>query len=195
MHWPDAASSTDTSVKLLLRRLVHEHCLTQLAQQATCESVLLDLIFVSSSLESSRVVDLPPIVGCDHSAQQLLIYSNLESVKSKLRNVVNYERLVSLLSQIVWAGVFAGCSTTENVASCFTALLMSAIQTSSTVKPFHKRAALPKHIVQPIRRKKRRDLRSKEWVTLLLLNKSIVMRKLQFGIITEIKNNGLKGLS
>ena len=106
MHWPVAASSTDTSVELLLRRLVHEHYLTQLAQQPTRKSVILDLILVSSSLESSRVVDLPPIVGCDHSAQQLLIYSNLESVKSKLRNVVNYEYLISLLSQIVSAEVF-----------------------------------------------------------------------------------------
>ena len=97
----NAASSTDTPIELLLHRLVHEHCLTQLAQQPTCESALLDLIFMSSSLELSQVVHLPLIAGCNHSAQQLLIYSNLENVKSKQRNVVNYEHLVSLLSQIV----------------------------------------------------------------------------------------------
>ena len=186
MHWSDAASSTDTSVELLLHRLVHEHHLTRLAQQPIRELALLDLIFVSLSLESSQVVDLPPIADCNHCAQQLLIYSSLKSVKSKLRNFVNYERLVSLLSQIVWAEVFAGCSTTNNYASCFTSVLISAIQTSSTIKPVHKRAALPKHTVQLIKQKKRLWLKAKRVGDFTALK--LVRRDVQAAIQHHHKN-------
>ena len=45
--------------------------------------------------------------------------------------------------------------------SCFTSVHISAIQTSSTIKPVHKRAVLPKNIVQLIRWKKRQWLKAK----------------------------------
>ena len=55
----------------------------------------------------------------------------------------------------MWNKVFASFITTDDYADSFTAALLSAIKAFTSSKPVYKREALPKHIVQLIRLKKR----------------------------------------
>ena len=155
MDWHTGTLTSDTSVESLIRQFVCEHSLTQLAQQPTRGSALLDLVFISSRLSVSSIDELPPVAGPDHNAQLLSVRATLSSVGKATRKFFDYQHLSSLLSHNMWNKVFASCITTDDYANSFTAALLSAIKASTFCKPVYKREALPKHIVQLIRLKKR----------------------------------------
>ena len=68
MTWHDTIRSLDISIELHLRCFVNEHSLAQIVLQPSHHNALINLIFVSPSLESSFVTDLPPIASSDHNA-------------------------------------------------------------------------------------------------------------------------------
>ena len=155
MDWHTGTLASDTPVESLIRQFACEHSLTQLAQQPTRGSALLDLVFISSRLSVSFIDELSPVAGSDHNAQLLSMRATLSSVGKATREFVDYQHLSSLLSHNMWNKVFASFITTDDYADSFTAALLSAIKAFTSCKPVYKREALPKHIVQLIRLKKR----------------------------------------
>ena len=155
MDWHTGTLTSDTPVGSLIQQFACEHSLKQLAQQPTHGSALLDLVFISSRLRVSSIDELPPVAGYDHNAQLLSVCATLSFVGKATHEFFNYQHLSSLLSQKMWNKVFASCISTDDYADSFTAALLYAIKASISCRPACKREALPKHIVQLIRLKKR----------------------------------------
>ena len=111
MIWSNFNPLTDSPTESLLRSFMSEHMLTQLAYEPTCQSALLDLIFVSSGLTKSCITNLPPVSSSDLSAQMLTIYSALNYNPKPKKQFTDNQILDKLLSQIVRVNEFTRRST------------------------------------------------------------------------------------
>ena len=95
-HIVTGAITSDTPVESLIRQFACEHSLTQLAQQPTRGSALLDLVFISSRLSVSFIDELPPVAGSDHNAQLLSVRATLSPVGKATREFIDYQHLIKL---------------------------------------------------------------------------------------------------
>ena len=153
MVWSNVSSSGESPTESLLCRFMSEHMLTQLAYEPIRQFALLDLIFVSPGLTKSCITNLPPVSSSDHSAQMLTIYSTFNYNAKPKKQFTDYQILDKMLSQIIWVNEFERCSTVDDYANVFTAILLNAINLSY-YKPLYKRDALPKNIIKLIHLKR-----------------------------------------
>ena len=155
MQWSTPGLNDEAKRESLLRYLVIEHHLTQLVRQATSYNAILDLVFVSSSINYTAIELLPPIAQSDHDAQ--LLRFSLPSITNHINlcRIVDYDSLRFKLSNIDWVTFFSGCSNANQFASKFTDLLIMETDICTRYVPAFRRQRLPRHIVHLLRAKKR----------------------------------------
>ena len=71
IKWLDTSANEYSPDEALLRQLVVEHHLHQIVTQSTQDAAIIDLIFISDTLNNSNVKQLPAIAGSDHNALQI----------------------------------------------------------------------------------------------------------------------------
>ena len=154
------ASCTPSAAEML-RCLVSERCLRQIASSPTREGAVLDPVYVSKHFIHSTILDLPPVAGSDHSAQLVKLYVDKEYTGARLCKRVDYEQLDKLLNQFDYTTMFIGCIDTDDFASRFNETLLNAVSTCSLYKPAYRRQRLPRRIVQLLRAKQKKWLAAK----------------------------------
>ena len=148
-------ASVDSADGRFLRRLITEHSLSQIVTQPMRERAILDLVFLSDTLQANDVEHLPPITGSNHDAQLWHVtFPGLQRHRNLRRNV-DYAKLNCTLRLIDWTVAFKGCAVTYDYAARFTNLVLDAVNKCSAFVPLFRRPRLPKHIVVLLRVKKR----------------------------------------
>ena len=150
----NSASCSPSATEMLCS--VSECCLCQIASSPTRGGALLNLVYVSKHFIHSKILDLPPAAGLDHSAQLVKLYVGKKYTGARLCQRVDYEQFGKLLSQLDYTTMFIGCIDVDDFASRFTETLLNAVSASSFYRPVYWRQRLPRHIVQLLRAKQKK---------------------------------------
>ena len=123
LKWLDTSANDDLPDEALLRQFVAEHHLNQIVTQPTPDAVIIDLIFISDTLNNNTVKQLPAIADSDHNALQVHIQLPLASSKTRFRRYVDYDKLKQVFSQVNWTAEFHDCITTDEYTQRLTNIL------------------------------------------------------------------------
>ena len=90
-------ASSSASACTMVDNFANVHGISQIASAPTRSNTLLDLVFVSIHYTRSKVINIPPIAGSDHSGQliKLSVVRGLHNIKS--RKSINYDQLSYLI--------------------------------------------------------------------------------------------------
>ena len=135
IKWLDTSANDDSPDEVLLRQLVAEHHLNQIVTQPTRDAAVIDLIFISDTLNNSNVKQLPAIAGSDHNALQVHNQFPLTSSKTRFRRYMDYDKLKQVISQVNWTAEFHDYITTDEYTQRLTSILRDKTDKCNHVSP------------------------------------------------------------